>query len=488
MKWSIKVKSGIFLAGLLLLTVVILSVTVLRGIQENQRKNHEDFLAQQSKIANLYITQNFLIGYEGRTAAIDRFLNEKGEEMAANLGFMSGMHVKLFDRSGKEKGNSAPSIGETDTSDLLKYALNGKVAYWQKNDSMYYAAPLLNYDQQMGVIQFQYPLKDSLLFYEGILTLFYRIGTLIFIISFIIGYLYFSRLTGGIQKLKQAVEKIQRGRFLSHPPLKRRDELGTLSHGIYYMSNQIAENIALMQQEEKKLKQAIETLKKLEQKQKEFIGNITHEFKTPLTVMKAYVDLMDMYPDDPRLVIDARQNIGKVTESLIEMVDKVLHLASLEKYDLTSQAESVDVKETLLDLCERMKGKAQKFGLQIEACLSEALIWADKESFTHVFINLLDNAIKYNEPHGKIVVKNVVEQNRVCIDVIDTGTGIPAEARDKIFEPFFTVNKDRSRQSGGTGLGLSLVKKLVEKQQGEIALLKTDNKGSCFRVTFPLLS
>ncbi len=193
-----------------------------------------------------------------------------------------------------------------------------------------------------------------------------------------------------------------------------------------------------------------------------------------------------MYSDDPQLMADAKKNIGKEANRLVEMVDKVLHLASLEKYDFSSQAQTVEVKESLLDLVDRMKGKAQKFGLQMKTRLTEAYIWVDKESFYHIFINLLDNAIKYNQPQGKIQVNNYIEEDRVFIEVIDTGIGIPADARDKIFEPFYTVNKDRSRQSGGTGLGLSLVKELVERQHGEITLLETGGKGTHFRVSFPL--
>ncbi len=229
MKMSIKVKSSIFLAVLLLLTVGILSYMVLKGIQQNQQKTQEEFLAQQSKIANLYIRQNYLISHAEGMQTADRFMEQKGQEMAFELGLMSGMHVVIYDRMGKERGNSLPNASRTDLRDALKYAVKGKVAYQTVDDSLYYLAPLLTYDQQIGVIQFQYSLKDSLDFYHTIQTLFYRMGTVIFIVSFLIGYWYFSRITGGIRKLKLAVQKIQAGQYRSFSPLKRKDELGTLS-------------------------------------------------------------------------------------------------------------------------------------------------------------------------------------------------------------------------------------------------------------------
>ncbi|MNI64334.1 Alkaline phosphatase synthesis sensor protein PhoR [compost metagenome] len=103
----------------------------------------------------------------------------------------------------------------------------------------------------------------------------------------------------------------------------------------------------------------------------------------------------------------------------------------------------------------------------------------------HIFINLLDNAIKYNVPGGKVELHCEARDGKVWITVSDTGIGIPVESRDKIFEPFYTVNRDRARASGGTGLGLSLVRNLVEKQGGSIELMETEGAGSAFQLSFP---
>jgi signal transduction histidine kinase len=103
-----------------------------------------------------------------------------------------------------------------------------------------------------------------------------------------------------------------------------------------------------------------------------------------------------------------------------------------------------------------------------------------------VFINLIDNAIKYNNPKGKIYVKNYIQNDMVCIEIQDTGIGIPKESRELIFEPFYTVDKTRSRQFGGTGLGLALVRQLLEKQQGSISIVDTKEAGTTFIIKLPL--
>ncbi|WP_283657992.1 HAMP domain-containing sensor histidine kinase [Paenibacillus sp. RC343] len=251
------------------------------------------------------------------------------------------------------------------------------------------------------------------------------------------------------------------------------------------MSKEIEQSIAAKDEEQRKLQLAIHKLQALEQQQKQYIGNISHEFKTPLTSIKAYVDLLNMYDDDPKLLLEAKASIAKETQRLYEMVEKVLQVSALEKYDFESQAELLEVAEGLRDVCARMSGKAERFGITISCDAEPAHIWIDKESFMHIFINLLDNAIKYNVPQGTIHVHSELRDNRVRITIRDSGIGIPEEARERIFEPFYTVNRDRSRQSGGTGLGLSLVRNLVEKQNGSITLLETEGEGSVFELSFP---
>jgi signal transduction histidine kinase len=103
-----------------------------------------------------------------------------------------------------------------------------------------------------------------------------------------------------------------------------------------------------------------------------------------------------------------------------------------------------------------------------------------------IFVNLVDNAIKYNNPKGKIVIKSFMKDNDANIEIQDTGIGIPMELKDMIFEPFYTVDKNRSRQSGGTGLGLALVKQMVEKQHGSISIIDRKEQGTSFLIKFPL--
>jgi len=480
---SIKVKFSLFLAVLLLLTVFVLGLFVLRGIKDYQDDRMEKELLQQTRVANLSIKQAYLV-----SPPIDaqRFLRTRGQQFAMDLAVYSGLRVVLYDNEGNKAGDSLPSSTPGyDASNALSYALQGKIAYQREGASVLYLSPIQGPGKQMGVIQLQYSLSDDIRFYNAIAGLFWLTGAAVVCASFVLGYLYFSRTATAIVKLDRSAERIRKGQFLDRPPLGRKDELGRLSQGIYYMSSEIQKNIGAMKAEETKLRQAVAKLQQLERQQKQFIGNISHEFKTPLTSIKAYSELMELYPEDAALAEDAVRRIGLETERLTEMVDKVLRLSALEKYDFEYLPEKVDLRELLGELCDRMKAKAERYGVKIVPELTGAVVWADRESLVHVFVNLLDNGIKYNQNGGYVRVTDRIEGDKAIVDVTDNGIGIDEESRDYIFEPFYTANKDRSRQSGGTGLGLALVKQLTEKQGGTVELVADSERLTTFRLVFP---
>lgn len=476
MKISIKLKLSLFLAFLLILTVSILSMLVLSGITQNQRKDYENYLAQQTKTINTYIKQ----------MDIGEKLEENVHRLAVNINSINNMYITIYDMKGKELFNSFPYKNNEEIDRLLSYALKDKISYRTDDDYVNYMAPIYD-EEQIGVISFYYPLRKENEFYNTIKLLFIEIGLLVFILSFTCAYVYANIFTKNIIKLKENTRFIKTGEYDSVKKLKRKDELGELSEDIYYMSIKIRNNILDMEEEERKLNLALQKLRKLEKQQKNFIGNITHEFKTPLTVIKTYIDLLDMYEDDIKLLSDAKINIGREIQKLSEMVEKTLYLSSLQKYDFELNNQNINILEILSEICSRMEGKAQKFGINIVKNLQNGFIKGDKENLTHIFINIIDNAIKYNIPEGSIWVKNYERDNRVFIEISDSGIGISEREKEKIFEPFYTVDKARSKKYGGTGLGLSLVKELVQKQNGEIYILKNNKEITTFCISFPCL-
>ncbi len=481
MRISIKIKFSIFLATLLLFTVFILSLLVLRGIKINQVEQYEKYLARQADTA-MYTFMQTILAESNKIPQL--FLETKGVEFAKQLETLTGQTVVLYDRGG-EVVSRRINPGESDRmKQTLEYALESKTAYLVEQDELYYLAPLKIGKEQVGVLQFYYSLTGDKAFYNRIRQTFVTIGSVIFFLSFILAYFYFNSFANGIIKLEQMVDRIREGHY-KVTALRRRDEIGRLSVGIHAMSSQIMSTMRDMEEKQEMLTLAVSKLSLLDQQQKQFIGNVTHEFKTPLTSIKAYIDLLEMYPDDDKLLETATRNIKSETHRLYEMVDKVLQLSTLEKYDFEYNPDKIDIKQITQSVLQSLSGKMDKFGIKLETDLKEAYIKADKDSVIIILINLLDNAIKYNKINGKISVKNYIFNNHVFIEITDTGIGIPKEAVTRIFEPFYTVDKNRARESGGAGLGLSLVKKYTDKQGGAITLINSDENGTTFRISFP---
>jgi len=482
MRISIKIKHSIFLALLLSLKVFALSILVLKGVKNEHVMQYEEIFASYGKTANLYINERY---FSKGLDSYKQFLEENGKELADYINRLINRPVIIYDIDGNIVGSTLPAKSETETSGAISYALEGKIAYMVEGNLLYYFTPLIIRNEQAGVIQISYSLKQYEDYYNKIRHIFIVVGTAVLIFGFIVAVMYFNSFSNGILKLKNYSDIIKNGNY-QIPVLKRRDELGELSEGIYYMSCRIRDNIENMRQEERKLKLAVEKLSKLEKEQKRFIGNITHEFKTPLTSIKAYLDLISMYPEDANLLEQAREVIGKETLRLESMVDKVLHLSALEKYDFELNKEKVEISELIETICSNMKGRMEKLGIRLEMQLEKAYVLADRESMNHILVNVLDNAIKYNTDQGRIFVRCFKQGDNVHIEVENTGGYIPEEERKKIFEPFYRLDKNRSRQTGGTGLGLALVKELVIKQGGTIEVKDSDKVKTTFLIVFPL--
>jgi two-component system phosphate regulon sensor histidine kinase PhoR len=220
-----------------------MSVFILNGIKKDQMKRNENDLIEQSKAANFYIRQTINQDSNNNNANENELYNLNGPELAMQLGIISGMQVILYDANGKVVGNSVPFSPKKNVKNQLRIALQNKIVSVTAGDTLTFFAPLLLFGYPYGVIQFEYPLTDTKSFYKEIEMLFFVIGAITFISSFLFAYLYFNRLTSTIIKLKRAVEKIRQGQFQAISPLKKQDEIGDLSRGIFHMSQQIEQNI-----------------------------------------------------------------------------------------------------------------------------------------------------------------------------------------------------------------------------------------------------
>ncbi|MDN9011616.1 sensor histidine kinase [Brevibacillus laterosporus] len=485
---GLKGKMSLLLALLLVFVVTCLSVLVLSGIRENQRTMLEQSFTRQVEATNLRVREEYLT--EGRMPP-DQFMMQSGQRLAVDLGAQSGMAVTLYTVDGSIAGTSLPFQPEADVQDALKFTAQGESAYITEGGQLLFLAPLYNAEQRLGTVQFHALLTEQKAFYVRIRRLFLLAGATVLGVGFLIGYVYVRRQVNVIDLLNRAASQIGQGDYLSAPSVVRKDELGELAQGIYEMSRSISTSVGALHEEKQKLLETVGRLRELEQQQKQFIGNISHELKTPLTSIIAYADLLNMYSDDPALLDDAGRRIHVEAQRLYSLVEKALQLSAMDVYEFETHAKAVPLQLLLEEAVARLQGKADSCRVTIHTSLAAGEVWADPENVMHIILNLLDNAVKYNRPGGQVHLLNYTvasadEAHRMIIEVADTGIGIPEEAVSRIFDPFYTVSRDRSRASGGTGLGLALVRNLAEKQGGTVELAETGSDGSRFKVELPI--
>ena len=222
-------------------------------------------------------------------------------------------------------------------------------------------------------------------------------------------------------------------------------------------------------------------LQKYEEMKKEFIGNLSHELKTPLTSIKGFVEVMK---EEGKLkYIDI---IERNIDRMIQIVKDIQMLSKLEYRKTKAQIESVDALDILKDIEKLFHKKAEEKGLNLLIEVEEKpfYIKVDPYLFEEMLVNLVDNAIRYTD-RGSVSVKIYRGKGGFFVEVKDTGIGIPEKHIDRIFERFYVVDKSRSKRTGGTGLGLSIVKHIVLLHNGKIDVRSVPGEGTTFTIFIP---
>lgn len=232
----------------------------------------------------------------------------------------------------------------------------------------------------------------------------------------------------------------------------------------------------------------ITELKKLEKIRSEFVANVSHELKTPLTAIKGFVEtLKTSAKDDPMAVERFLDIIDKQTQRLESLVNDLLILSAIESKEVKMNivAEPLNrIVYTVLALHKKIiEDKGHQVAVDIPVDLPRILV--DRQRMEQVFLNLLDNAVKFTPPGGKITIQAGLEKPYVRLEVRDNGVGIPSEHLSRVFERFYRVDRARSREAGGTGLGLAIVRHIVSAHQGKIEVESAIDTGSTFRIFLP---
>jgi len=231
----------------------------------------------------------------------------------------------------------------------------------------------------------------------------------------------------------------------------------------------------------------ITELKQLEQMRKDFVANVSHELKTPITSIRGFSEtLLDGAMKDEVMLEQFLHIILKESGRLQSLIQDLLELSKLEREDFNLNIEQVNIQRLLSDLLPIVQQHADQKEVHLTTEVEgNTIIEGDSSRLKQVFMNLLTNAINYTKVDGNVSLTFKDFDDRVLISVADNGVGIPQEEVSRIFERFYRVDKARSRNSGGTGLGLAIVKHIVEAHHGNVHVESVVDEGTTFHVGIP---
>jgi two-component system phosphate regulon sensor histidine kinase PhoR len=225
---------------------------------------------------------------------------------------------------------------------------------------------------------------------------------------------------------------------------------------------------------------------RMERMRRDFVANVSHEFKTPLTSIRGYAEtLLSGAKDDEKIATDFLKTIERNAQQLEVLVSDLLTLARLEA-EVPSTKEPIQLNSAIEEEIAVRKRALLERNISVTIQCPSAEIQTDRLRLQMALSNLIDNAISYNRPGGQITISAEIQDNLLNLAVADTGRGIPSEELSRVFERFYRVDKARSRDTGGTGLGLAIVKHAIESQGGTIGVASRVGVGSTFTIRLPL--
>lgn len=345
-----------------------------------------------------------------------------------------------------------------------------RVDEYTGDERLYVAAPIREEDHLLGVVQISIPWERVQGRIYGEWTRLLITGSLAVLANILVSLWLAFSITRPLYELTAAAHDIAAGHLSRRIPITSRDEVGRLAQAFNEMAHQLQEMI---------------------NRQHMFIANASHELRGPLTSIKlrteAVLDNKDMPPEQrERFLAEVDQEVDRLRRT----AERLLDLSRLHIKADARPFQVVSLGPILRDTLDVLLPRARQHNLTLQEDIPQSLppVYADPDDLAELFLNLLDNAIKYTPPGGTVTVRARVDNQHVVVEVADTGEGIPPEDLPHIFEPFYRVDKARTRRVGGSGLGLAIVKAIVERHGGKIDVRSTVGEGTTFYVTLPLYS
>lgn len=457
LKRSLKLQIYCFIAALLAVMLLLLNTYPLLSSRDSVFEEKRSSMSSQCAII------------AGSLASLDR-LSANGASEVMRLLDVSGFdRAVVISADGSVVYDSRPSSADPSFMSELQNALNGKTVFHSVfADAAFatsYAMPVVSQGQTLGAV---YIFERDFERAEIILSVQKQIRNISLGISaaaLVIAVIFSRALIERIRELVRSMQIVASGNYDHRLNTRGRDEITELGNEFNLLTERLDTN---------------------EKQRRRFVSDASHELKTPLASIRLLSDsIVQSEGMDDETMRDFVTDIGHEAERLQRTTEKLLDLSRLDD-GVQVVPEPVDVKQSAEDALALVKPLADEKGITLREDLDDGcVIMATTDDLFHIIFNLVENAVKYNVPDGSVDVILRADETKVVLTVEDTGIGIPESERLNIFGRFYRVDKARSRASGGSGLGLSIVHDAVIAHGGTIAVGQNRPQGSKFIVTFP---
>ncbi|MBU3160457.1 HAMP domain-containing histidine kinase [Clostridium frigoris] len=454
--------------GILIPAITFMYIIIINNLYSNVIKSAIDFLTQESYSAQLYIAN--YIKKDNKTDVETNFLN-KAPLINTFLSNKLNFRIQTYDKNGNILADSVMNSVNLYDEDITN-SLRGDKAYVVKNidGNIYvlFSSPIYLKDRTLGCVRYIYPVDSGQKIIKNMFIIMGIIASISVLISWLLSNLFSENIAGPIKKLKVISQKVASGKYDSKIEIKSGDEIEDLAETFNVMSESI--------------RASIESLKKEKQKQKDFLDNVTHEFKTPLTAIIGYSELIPRLQDKED-IDESLAYIKEEGERLLRLVEELLDMSKLDKTEFNVDRNNNNLNEVIEETLNIIQLRLNKYDIEIIKDLFDVKIFIDRDKTKQVILNVLDNAIKYSECTS-IIIKMEDKENAIILSVIDNGIGIEEQYLHKIFEPIYRVSKENSKSENGNGLGLSICKEIMKKQDGNIEIYSEIKKYTSVKIIF----
>lgn len=482
MRFSLKYKTILGLSILFLMAFLSSNYIINKVVN----KNNEDMITRElidiKKNSIAYTRQFFMIN----SIKVDSqgFIISSGK-ISKELSEKVGIRVNVYSDEGRILSSSTQGEYQEFEGSIsdLKVAISGRSGYNinHNQDRTYvnYSFPITLDSKVIGIIRCT---KDYTYLFQGgekLLMVYKASASVLFAVIFLFTYIISVYITKPILELAKCSEEVAVGNYKMSIRNNYNDEIGELLNNFQNMVYQIQTQLSTIEKDR-------DTLKEIEKQRKVFFDNVTHELKTPLTTILGYAQILEQNGfSDEEFFYKGIAHIQNESNRLHKMVLELLQISRENAMDITDiEFQTIDISTCILSTCEEMKVKSKKYGTELITEIQRPLIvYGNVQKIKDVLINLIDNSIKYGDINSKIIVTAINGEEYVSISITDEGKGIPKDETEKIFQPFYRVGKKQNQE--GSGLGLSIVKGIVDKHKGEIKVISEINKGSTFVVRIP---